>query len=331
MFFGWLIVNWELVFTIFNFDEAFSLDKKIDRINKYINEDGTVWYWFKEKLFARPIKYAFVAIVIVSLLKLVALLITTFINKSLKPIVYKVADNSKLVTKEDLDDIKGQLHRLRAAYDNIFEEKSATILENQSLQEDVAKKTSAVNEAEKLHNKVLTQLNKVSIEKILFTNQEPPEGKPTIDDHYYPNILDLSNYEYEILVVPTAHIEQWRCGIKFSKNTTFPDETERHQKDYPLFHLEKNENEDVLKVSYYDEKGGNINSPTKITFYEEDKVSIKVIKNQNEVSIDVVDENHESILIEQRKIGNYPHCKLFAWNDTKNTFEIASAIKIVPK
>ncbi len=329
LFFGWIVINWEVVFTFFNFDEAFSLDDKICRIKTYIAKDKS-WWWFKWKLFAKPVVIAFMAIIILSLLKQIALLITVFVNKRVKPIVYKAVDKSKLVLKKDLDDIKGRLYRLRASYEIIVKQLSSASEENQTMRKNLAEANIAEQKATKLYDETLFKLNNVIVRNKKFKNQTPPEDQPTLDDDYYDGMFDLNDRDYEISVIPTSLIKHWRVGIKFSKNKTFPDKSERHQKDYPLFHLEKNADIDPLRVSYYNEQQKNINYETRIAVYEKQKVSIRVIRTQKDTSIMVVDDKHNKILKDWQNIGDYPYCKLFAWGDNRNTFEINSQIKMIP-
>jgi len=160
-----------------------------------------------------------------------------------------------------------------------------------------------------------------------FRNQAPPANKPDIDDHYYDEIFDLQVYKIELTVAPTSYIEHWRCGVKFSKNTTFPPRENRHLAGYPLFHLEKNTGKQILKWSYYDEVNNNTPGEIKITNYKIQPVILKICLNENDAIVNVLDKNKKSVLNNPQTIGNYKYCKLFAWADSRNNFEIKSIIE----
>lgn len=167
----------------------------------------------------------------------------------------------------------------------------------------------------------------ISDSEFVFENQNSSEGFSEIDDHYYDKVLNLSENNYEITITPLYHIDHWRCGLKFSRNSNFPEREKRHGKDYPIFHIELNKGSSQLKVSYYDESGNQVfGEEIKIYTYKEEPLKIKIITLNEKTTVDLIDIKEESRLDFPLTIENFPWCKLFAWADNKNEFKIKANI-----
>jgi hypothetical protein len=165
-----------------------------------------------------------------------------------------------------------------------------------------------------------------------FFNQPVQKGSPIIDDHHYERLLNLDNSDFQISLVPQSKIEHWRVGLKFSSSQIFPDRMTRHGPQYPIFHLEKNNENSTLLISYYDETGKHVFAkPTRFTNYFNQPILLVVSKDQNIVKIDVKNANDESVLDAPHQLSKYSFARLFAWGDNRNVFEIRAFIEEIKK
>lgn len=165
-----------------------------------------------------------------------------------------------------------------------------------------------------------------------FSTQAPPQTHPHIDDHYYAKSLDLARNNYEIIITPKFSMAHWRFGVKFSKTELFLPAVQRHAANYPLFHIEKNQDYAGLKVTYYNEQNkAEFNKVTAISKYNEQPITFKISYENNTTKVDILDEEKKSILDSQLTVTDFKWCCLFAWGDLKNKFEFNSVIKEISK
>ena len=183
------------------------------------------------------------------------------------------------------------------------------------------------SELQKLVIKVTDQNSKTIEFKL--QDQENQANKPEIDDHVYQQTFDVTRYLYEIRVVPKSKMLHWRFGLRFSKNTAFPELDGRHEKGYHLIHLEKNTDTNDLLVSTYDASAKQIlyGSNTTLRKYDNEPFIFLVSIINNQTKIDIVDKNRESVLDQPLFISNYPYFNVSAWADRKNNFEFDVVIR----
>lgn len=102
----WLIRNWRLVFTVFNFDENFSLDEKIKWIEIYYSEKDFIWN------LVNNIGWAFLVLVLTYILLNISRLIINFSEKRVTPHIYKITDSNSIVLKETYDNLSQNKNNL---------------------------------------------------------------------------------------------------------------------------------------------------------------------------------------------------------------------------
>lgn len=93
----WLIRNWKLVFTVFNFDENFTLEKKIAWIENYYENGDFLWNLMINIL------WAFAVLIITYILLNFSRLIINGSEKIVTPYIYKITDSNSIVLKETYD------------------------------------------------------------------------------------------------------------------------------------------------------------------------------------------------------------------------------------
>lgn len=129
--FVWLIRNWDLAFTLFNFDKGISLEKKIETINTYFIENS-----FLSGVFIN-IALTFLILIITYILLNISRGIVNMFEKQLKPIVYKLTDKSSIVLKEDFEIIKSERNNLLSRIDDERTSKSKIEIEVKKLQDEL--------------------------------------------------------------------------------------------------------------------------------------------------------------------------------------------------
>lgn len=99
----WLIRNWDLVYSVFNFDKEHDLEHKINYINNYYSE-GNSFLWNV----GANILWTFGVLISTYILLNISRAIVNLFEKQLKPWVYKYTDNKSIVLKIDYDLLKQQ-------------------------------------------------------------------------------------------------------------------------------------------------------------------------------------------------------------------------------
>jgi hypothetical protein len=92
----WLIRNWELAYSVFNFDDDYLLSDKVQFVKNY---------YYDVSLFTEVtinILITFLVLIISYLLINVSRLIINFFEKIVTPLVYKWTDKSSIVLKSEL-------------------------------------------------------------------------------------------------------------------------------------------------------------------------------------------------------------------------------------
>lgn len=171
--------------------------------------------------------------------------------------------------------------------------------------------------------KILEEYGFYSVERsFIFLTQE--KGK-RYDDHYFPEILELSNGKtVKVRIIPKSS-GRWRFGFIFSQDRHFPHT--RYDKDHPLFHLTKDQEESSLGVHYYK---GTSHKPSFHKLWsnynnEETTIDISNSDRSTNVMVSPIEEGKAYNTI----IGKQQYFKIFAWADGITTFQIDAKIQII--
>lgn len=114
----WLIRNWELVYSLFNFDNHLKLVDKINFIKDYYDKNEfliNLWtnvYW------------SFGLLILTYLLLNISRLITNLSEKRLTPWIYKITDSNSIVLKTEFNKIRSDRDELQIRLDHERELKS---------------------------------------------------------------------------------------------------------------------------------------------------------------------------------------------------------------
>jgi hypothetical protein len=114
----WLVRNWELVYTIFNFDSDKKLKDKINFINTYYsNKDFLNNLWTN-------IFWAFGLLIFTYILLNISRLIVNLSEKQLTPWIYKITDSKSIVLKSVYERTRSERDDLQVRLDQERESKS---------------------------------------------------------------------------------------------------------------------------------------------------------------------------------------------------------------
>lgn len=114
----WFIRNWELVYSLFNFDKAADLNFKVEFIRSYYADHN-----FIEGLLQNIVWSFGILIVTYSLLNL-SRFIVNFSEKRITPWIYKNTDSNSIVLKSVYESIRNSRDELQAA---LYRERDAKI------------------------------------------------------------------------------------------------------------------------------------------------------------------------------------------------------------
>lgn len=129
----WLLRNWDLIYSLFNFDDEFSLDEKIKFIETYYeNHEFLVDLAFN-------ILWTFAVLITTYILTNLSRLIVNLFEKRLSPWIYKITDSKSIVKKSDYDEIRAINENIQARLEKEREARNRLESELQVLEEKFLK------------------------------------------------------------------------------------------------------------------------------------------------------------------------------------------------
>jgi hypothetical protein len=132
----WLLRNWDLIYSLFNFDDEFSLDEKIKFIETYYeNHEFLVDLAFN-------ILWTFAVLITTYILTNLSRLIVNLFEKRLSPWIYKITDSKSIVKKSDYELLESRLESVQGRYEKEKEARNRLETENEELERKVAKSNS---------------------------------------------------------------------------------------------------------------------------------------------------------------------------------------------
>lgn len=114
----WSFRNWELIFTLFNFDSNYTLLKKQEIIETYLKNNKFI------PNLCFNITWTFGILILTYVLLNISRFIINLFEKRLTPWIYKITDSKSIVLKSKYDILKTEYYELQTALDNERESKS---------------------------------------------------------------------------------------------------------------------------------------------------------------------------------------------------------------
>lgn len=158
----WLIRNWELVYTLFNFDNDKKLSDKIDFIKSYyVNHDFII-------NILTNIYWAFGVLILTYVLLNLSRFIVNFSEKRLTPWVYKITDSKSIVLKSSYDSLRLVRDDLQIRLDQERESKSRLETRIKTLEAEIIEITKNKNIYNENKSQDSSKDNTPEVSSILF-------------------------------------------------------------------------------------------------------------------------------------------------------------------
>lgn len=175
----WVYKNWVLIYAIFNFDDSYTLENKINFITNHINYNILL-----------DIAVTFAILSFSYLLINISRLIVNFFEKKITPLIYKLTDKNSIVLKSEYDRIININIKIKEQYESertnrikaederdrfekiLLQSRNLTPLENNYSDIEVEKFKNIVD---RLHKEGILEHFEIIIEDI-------GNGKPSIEN-----------------------------------------------------------------------------------------------------------------------------------------------------
>lgn len=108
----WVIKNWKLVYSLFYFDSAFTLPKRLTYIETYFNEKS---FWCN---MLGVIGYTLIVLLLTYILLALSRLLTEFYDKVIVPQIAKITDKSSVVLKTKHKELEEAFKLLEKRYED---------------------------------------------------------------------------------------------------------------------------------------------------------------------------------------------------------------------
>ncbi len=127
----WLVRNWALVFAIFNFDESFDLEQKLDYVARKLPGDSFLLE------FGINVLWTFAALIATYTLINASRAITNLFEKRLTPWIYRYTDYGSLVPKTEYQSILERIQELQSKLDSEIQERIKAQNEKDRIEEEL--------------------------------------------------------------------------------------------------------------------------------------------------------------------------------------------------
>ena len=161
----WIIRNWVLIYSLFNFENDLTLAKRIEYIKTYFSNNE-----FLPNLFSN-ILWTFGLLLITYLLLNLSRLIVNFSEKRIKPLVYKITDSKSIVLKSEYNRLQSLNEELQKRLEIERELKSKIESRHKKLEEAVTKNTLFSTENDELNLNNINDVVSILLNKLKEENK----------------------------------------------------------------------------------------------------------------------------------------------------------------
>ncbi|MCI0449512.1 MAG: hypothetical protein L0Y79_06975 [Chlorobi bacterium] len=142
----YIIKNWELFYSLFNFDSNLDLEMRLNFVRKYFELHPFGW-----NLLA-CIGFTFLILASTYVLLGIGRYISNIYSKTVEPWIYKISDKGNVVLKEDYQRLLEEKIRYEAKYENERLEKSKIAQDRENMEQQYLKMLSAESQNEAVNN-----------------------------------------------------------------------------------------------------------------------------------------------------------------------------------
>ncbi|CAM3968162.1 hypothetical protein FLCU109888_11490 [Flavobacterium cucumis] len=197
LIFVWLVRNWELVYSIFNFDECYTLETKKQFIVSYYRDKTIV-----EELFIN-IGIALLLMLLGYIMLFLTRTFTTWFDFSLMPSVTGKVITSKVVQRELYDEV----FKERNEYAEKYEEQRKLVRDSSKEYDEITKNyqvqsstvsvlTTKVNELTSENAQNMTEINRLTINETNLTNEIKRIKNDNSNLLDFKGFQEVQNYQY---------------------------------------------------------------------------------------------------------------------------------------
>ncbi|WP_273566791.1 hypothetical protein [Maribacter halichondriae] len=158
----WILRNWELVYSLFNFDNSYKLENKVAFIKKYYETNS-----FSEGVFWN-LGWTFLVLTITYVVLNISRVIINISEKQLKPWVYKKTDSKSIVLKSDHEQVRSTRDSLQLRLDRERDSKSKLESIIKDLEEQITEITRTQLEREVEENTAIDNSKPLNIVEIIY-------------------------------------------------------------------------------------------------------------------------------------------------------------------
>lgn len=197
----WLIHHWEVVFTIFNFDQYYSLNSKIARLSVYFEQekkDWNIWFW--------PLIWTFGSICLYYVFSSISEILN-IIYQNIRKWIYKKWDNKKIKTIEEYIEQVEENKKLQLLIASLEQGRETLLSTNESLDKSNGEK-----------NKLLAN-NRETIEKYRKQVQELTDNQEKLISDRTKKILEEKE---EAVKMSKGYQEYYGKNQDFNQNIATP-------------------------------------------------------------------------------------------------------------
>jgi hypothetical protein len=179
---------------------------------------------------------------------------------------------------------------------------------------------------QKLYIAILVFLLKPAISKVI-ENEKAKNLQYTLkrtvnDDDFVDEILDFENLRSLVIQFRPVTNGYWRFGIKFSSTQNFSHT--RVEKNFPLWHLAKNDSGNNMWRTYWNENYEHTGDVNVISDYDGSKLSIAIDKKDG-LRVVVKDIKGKELLSEKFSLDYHRYGQITAWGD-QHDYRISAEI-----
>jgi len=135
---------------------------------------------------------------------------------------------------------------------------------------------------------------------------------PGQDDSYLEEIIDFEDIKYLKIKISSSS-NYWRFGLKFSLDPNF--DPSRLTSNHPLYHLAKDETNNIVYRVYYDQNANQPLSNQNLVENYDGSPLIFEIDKKDGLRIVIKNAQGEELLSEKFELHLHKYAMIFAWGD----------------
>jgi hypothetical protein len=242
---SWLAHNWLLVYEIYYFDESSrSLGSRIDIIARYVDLHKC------NNLTILPLFWSLGAILVYLLFSNIGLFLFSSSDRYIKPIIYKLTNKSRLVTKEIHEDLLGSYENVKKQNDDLLTRESKLLRELEQHGHEKESLYSKVSELESQNKQLVLETKTLSAEKVKWQDHTF-----SVDDGIQELNRVFRGLRWNYFTTDNIHYKpELKCVFIYNNGILYVDE----KPIYDLVDIKINDTKSFVELSRVNHENRNI-------------------------------------------------------------------------